>query len=148
MPVHQPPLEVQVIRRYPHPVALVYQAWADPEHLTRWFRPYDDVTLEIVEHDLREGGEYVFHFTWPQAKFLLRGKYLTVQPMACLIFTWMPEPPDIDAGKDTMVSVFFRPLSDHETEVEVRHTLFPDEAMRARHEGCWNSTLDQLLRRL
>jgi uncharacterized protein YndB with AHSA1/START domain len=126
----------------------VYHAWTDPVHLTQWFRPYDDVILDIVAHDLREGGEYAFHFTWPQAKFMLRGKYLTVRPLQCLIFTWTPEPPDIDAGKDTLVSVFFRPLSEHETELEVRHTLFPDEAMRSRHEGCWNSTLDQLLHRL
>lgn len=148
MSASQPPLEVQVIRRYPHPVAMVYEAWTAPQHLSQWFRPYDDVTLKIVHLDLREGGEYVFHFTWPQATFLLRGKYLSVKPLECLIFTWMPEPPDIDAGKDTMVSVFFRALNQSETEVEVRHTLFPDEAMRARHEGCWNSTLDQLLRRL
>jgi len=148
MPASQSPLEVQVTRRYPHPVALVYQAWTDPVHLARWFRPYDDVLLDILAHDLREGGEYIFSFTWPQAKFLLRGKFLTVRQRECLIFTWTPEPPDLDAGKDTLVSVFFRPLNDHETEVEVRHTLFPDEGMRLRHEGCWNSTLDQLWQRL
>lgn len=148
MPAPQPPLEVQVIRHYAHPVALVYQAWTQPAHLTQWFRPYDDVTLDVLTHDLREGGEYVFHFTWPQAKFLLRGQFLTIIPQQCLIFTWMPEPPDVDAGKDTLVSVFFRALGPQQTEVEVRHTRFPDEAMRSRHEGCWNSTLDQLLHRL
>ena len=148
MPTPQPPLEVRVIRRYPHPVERVYEAWTEPQHLTQWFRPYEEVTLEIVQFDLREGGEYVFHFTWPEAKFLLRGKYLLVKPCECLIFSWLPEPPDVDAGKDTLVSVFFRSLSGTETEVEVRHTLFPDEAMRVRHEGCWSSTLDQLLRRL
>lgn len=140
--------EAKVIRRYHHPIARVYEAWSEPDHLTQWFRPYDDVTLEIAEFDLREGGRYAFHFTWPESKFLLHGKFLTVEPRQCLIFTWTPEPPDIDAGKETMVSVFFRALEDAETEVEVRHTQFPDEAMRMRHEGCWNSTLDQLLRRL
>lgn len=142
------PLEVQVTRRYPHPLSLVYQAWTDPEHLPRWFRPYDDVTLEIIAFDLREGGEYAFHFTWPESQFVLRGKFLTVEPQRCLIFTWVPEAPDIDAGKDTMVAVFFRALGDSETEVELHHTLFPDDAMRERHEGCWNATLDQLFRRL
>jgi len=142
------PLEVRVTRHYPHPVSLVYQAWTDTEHLPRWFRPYDEVTLEIATFDLREGGEYAFHFTWPESRFLLRGKFLTVEPQRCLIFTWVPEAPDIDAGKDTLVSVFFKAVGDSETEVELRHTLFPDEAMRERHEGCWNATLDQLFRRL
>jgi uncharacterized protein YndB with AHSA1/START domain len=148
MPSLSPTLEARIIRRYPHPVSRVYRAWTQPAHLPQWFRPYDEVAMEIVEFDLREGGEYVFHFTWPQSKFLLRGKFLTIQPEECLIFTWTPQAPDIDAGKDTMVSVFFRALGNHETELEVRHSLFPDEAMCQRHEGCWSATLDQLLRRL
>lgn len=142
------PLEVRVVRRYGHPVSLVYKAWTDPVHLPQWFKPYENVTMEIVSINLCEGGEYVFHFTWPQAKFLLRGKFLTVQPDKCLIFTWMPEAPDVDAGKDTMVSVFFHAVSEQETEVELRHTLFPDKAMQQRHEGCWNATLDQLFKNL
>ncbi len=141
-------LEARITRRYAHPVSLVYRAWTDPAHLPQWFRPYDDVTMEIVGFDLREGGEYVFDFTWPQSRFALRGKFLTVRHEECLIFTWTPQPPDVDAGKDTMVSVFFRAFGSRETEVEVRHSLFPDEAMCHRHEGCWNATLDQLLRRL
>jgi uncharacterized protein YndB with AHSA1/START domain len=140
--------ETRVVRRYPHPLPLVYQAWTRREHLTQWFRPYDDVTLKIVEYDLWEGGAYAFRFTWPHAEFLLHGRFFTVEPEHCLIFSWIPEPPDVDAGKETMVSVFFRAVGECLTEVEVRHTLFPDEAMRERHEGCWNSTLDQLLRRL
>jgi uncharacterized protein YndB with AHSA1/START domain len=148
MPTTPRPLEVQVIRRYPHLLERVYRAWTQPDHLRQWFRPYDNVTLDIVEYDLREGGRYAFHFTWPESKFLLRGRFLTVQPEQCLIFTWVPEPPDVDAGKETLVSVFFRAVSPGQTEVEVRHTLFPDEGMRGRHEGCWNSTLDQLLKRL
>jgi uncharacterized protein YndB with AHSA1/START domain len=148
MPASPHTFEVQVTRRYPHPVVRVYQAWTRREHLTQWFRPYDDVHLEILEFDLREGGPYVFRFTWPQSTFLLRGQFLRVEPDQCLVFTWIPDPPDVDAGKETMVSVFFRALGDHETEVEVRHTQFPDEAMRERHDGCWNSTLDQLLKRL
>ena len=141
-------LEARVLRRYPHPLERVYEAWSQPEHLRQWFRPYDDVILDIVEFDLREGGRYVFRFTWPQSQFLLHGQFLTVQPEQCLIFTWTPDPPDVDAGKETMVSAFFRRISAGETEVEVRHTRFPDESMRQRHEGCWNSTLDQLLKRL
>ena len=94
------------------------------------------------------GVDNVFHFTWPRSEFLLEGKFLTVRPNECLIFTWAPQPPDVDAGKDTMVSVFFRAVAESETEVEVRHSLFPDDSMRQRHEGCWNATLDQLRRRL
>lgn len=140
--------EVIIARLYPHSVERVWRAWTQPEHLPHWFRPYDDVIMEIIRFELREGGGYAYCFTWPQSKFVLEGRFLTVQPQQCLIFTWKPLPPDVDAGKDTLVSVFFRRISDAETEVEVRHTLFPDETMRRRHEGCWSATLDQLGRNL
>jgi len=35
-------------------------------------------------------------------------------------------------------------LGDGETEVEIRHTLFPDVAMRDCHSEGWNGTLDNL----
>lgn len=140
--------EVIMVRRYAHPVERVWRAWTQPDQLPRWFRPYDNVVMEIVRFDFQEGGDYAYCFTWPESKFLLEGRFLSVQPPQCLIFTWKPLPPDVDAGKDTMVSVFLRSISDNETEVEVRHTLFPDETMRQRHEGCWSATLDQLGRNL
>lgn len=136
--------EAVITRRYPHPLGRVYRAWTDPSHMEQWFRPFDDVTMRVQHFDLREGGAYAFHYTWPGGEFPVQGKFLTVQPEACLIFTWIPQPPDPDAGKDTVVSVFFRSISDQETEVEVRHTLFPDEPMRQRHDEGWRATLDRL----
>jgi uncharacterized protein YndB with AHSA1/START domain len=80
--------------------------------------------------------------------FPLRGRFLTIEPEKTLIFTWLPQPPDPDAGKDTMVSVWFRSRAGEETEVEVRHTLFPDEPMRARHQDGWVGALNRLGRLL
>jgi uncharacterized protein YndB with AHSA1/START domain len=86
--------------------------------MEQWFRPFDDVTMKVLRFDLRERGEYFFHYTWPEGEFPVRGEFLTVTPQQCLIFTWKPQDPDVDAGKETMVSVFFRALSGQETEVE------------------------------
>lgn len=140
--------EALIIRRYPHPVERVYRAWTQPAHMEQWFRPFDDVTMKVTNFDLREGGEYFFHYSWPQGEFPVRGRFLTVNHEACLIFTWLPQEPDVDAGKETLVSVFFRALSERETEVEVRHTYFPDEAMRQRHLEGWMATMDRLGRNL
>jgi uncharacterized protein YndB with AHSA1/START domain len=140
--------ETLITRRYPHPVERVYRAWTQPAHMEQWFRPFDDVTLKVTRFDLCEGGEYFFHYSWPEGEFPVGGKFLTVTPEQCLIFTWMPQGPDVDAGKETMVSVFFRTITEQETEVEVRHTLFPDEAMRQRHLEGWIATLDRLGRNL
>jgi uncharacterized protein YndB with AHSA1/START domain len=138
-------LEAVITRRFPYPVALVYRMWTEPRHLERWLSPADEIRLEVMEFDFREGGEYCFRYTWGGKNvFPLRGRFLTIEPERTLIFTWLPQPPDPDAGKETMVSVWFRSHFDGETEVEVRHTLFPDEAMRTRHQEGWIGALERL----
>lgn len=140
--------EAVIIRRYPHPLSRVYHAWTRVEHLERWFRPFDDVALTVESFDFREGGDYAFRYTWPGHVFPVSGRFLTIRPEQTLVFTWLPQEPDPDAGKDTMVSVFFRDLGREGTEVEVRHTLFPDDPMRRRHDEGWSATLDRLGRHL
>ena len=143
------PLEATLVRRYPRPVSLVYEMWSQPRHLERWLSPADDIRMQVIEFDFREGGEYFFRYTWGENNiFPLRGRFLTIKPESSLIFTWLPQPPDPDAGKDTMISVWFRAISQGETEVEVRHTLFPDEPMRARHQEGWSGAFDRLHRLL
>ena len=106
------------------------------------------MTLKVEKFDLREGGEYYFRFASSHGDCPVSGKFLSIQPEHSLIFSWLPLEPHPDAGKDTMVSVFFRPLPDDHTEVEVRHTLFPDDAMRVCHSDGWNAALDRLTRHL
>ena len=148
MPAPEPPFETQIIRQFPHPVAKVYRAWTMVEHIEQWFCPSDDVTLEVTQFDLREGGEFRFLYTWPNGVFPVNCKFLTITPEQTLIFTWEPQAPHQDAGKETMVSVFFRSLKSSLTEVEIRHTLFPDDAMRICHHDGWCGTLDRLSRHL
>lgn len=141
-------MEAVLVRRFPHPISRVYGVWTDPKHLAEWLRPFDDVTLEIPRFDFHEGGEYQFRYTWPDGVFPVRGRFLTIRPEECLIFSWEPQPPDVDAGKETMVSVWFRTVEPGQTELEVRHTLFPDATMRQRHDEGWTATLDRLARYL
>jgi uncharacterized protein YndB with AHSA1/START domain len=148
MPNQNPTLEATLIRRFAAPLALVYQVWTEVRHLERWLSPADDIRMEVLEFNFREGGAYHYRYTWADGVFPVRGRFLTIEPERCLIFSWEPQPPDPDAGKETMVSVWFRACGDGSTEVEVRHALFPDEPMRARHLEGWTGTLDRLGRLL
>jgi uncharacterized protein YndB with AHSA1/START domain len=142
------PLEAVLVQRFPHPVSRVYRVWTDPKHIAEWWRPFDDVTLEVLMFEFREGGGYSFRYTWTDGIFPVRGRFLTIRTEECLIFTWEPQAPDSDAGKETLVSVWFRTPKPGATEIELRHTLFPDEAMRRRHEDGWSATLARLSRHL
>jgi uncharacterized protein YndB with AHSA1/START domain len=142
-------LEACLIRRLSQPVSFVYEMWTQPEHLEHWLSPADDIEMKVIDFDFREGGEYYFRYTWgSQGIFPLRGRFLTIRREESLIFTWLPQPPDPDAGKETMVSVWFRPQSSTETEIEIRHTLFPHQSMRDRHEEGWTGALNRLERLL
>lgn len=46
-------------RRFAAPRALVFRAWTEPAHLTRWWGP-DAFTLPTCQVDFRVGGKYKF----------------------------------------------------------------------------------------
>ncbi len=136
--------EASLVRRYPHPVSRVYRAWTMPEHLQQWLIPSDGMTLEVIKCNLREGGEFYYRFSSPQGDCPVSGKFLSIRPEQTLIFSWLPLNPHPDAGKETVVSVFFRIIEPSLTEVEVRHTLFPDKPMCECHIEGWNGAFDRL----
>ncbi|MBI3886440.1 MAG: SRPBCC domain-containing protein [Opitutae bacterium] len=143
-----PTYEAVIKRTFPHPLSRVYRAWTQPEHVAAWLKPGEEVSLTVVSFDLRVGGEYHFRYEHGVGIFPVRGKFLTLEPERLIIFTWRPYAPHPDADKDTMVSVWFRSLQPDSTEVELRHTLFPDEPMCQCHEKNWWGTLEQLSRYL
>jgi uncharacterized protein YndB with AHSA1/START domain len=98
----------------------------------------------VKEFSFREGGEYFFDYVWADGAKPVRGKFLRIVPEQSLIFSWVPQPPDPDAGAETMVSVFFRAQGEDWTEVEVLHTLFPNAPMCGCHTQGWSGALTLL----
>jgi uncharacterized protein YndB with AHSA1/START domain len=99
--------EARIVQQFSHPVSLVYQAWTQPKHIEQWLRPAESIRLSVKEFNFREGGEYFFDYVWADGNKPVRGKFLRIVPEKSLIFSWVPQPPDPDAGAETMVSVFF-----------------------------------------
>ncbi len=148
MPNPEKTTEAVVTRRFPHPLARVFRAWSEPRNLESWLRPDIGCELVVERFDFREGGELVFRYRWDQEVSPVHGRFLTIVPNQTLIYTWTPQPPDPYAGRETMVSVWFREIEPHLTEVELRHTLFPDETMCDRHHVGWSAAFDLLSQHL
>ena len=49
--------ELTITRIFDAPRALVFGAWAEPEHLMRWFAP-NNFTVPVCEMDFRAGGKF------------------------------------------------------------------------------------------
>jgi uncharacterized protein YndB with AHSA1/START domain len=82
--------DLVVTRILDAPLALVWKAWTDPEHVKRWWGPkhYTSPTCKI---DLREGGKYVFCMRAPEDQggqdSYTAGVFKKIVPMERLEFT-------------------------------------------------------------
>ncbi len=77
------------------PIALVWKAWTEPEHVTRWWGPkyYTSPSAKI---DLRVGGKYIFCMRAPQEQggkdSYAAGIYQRIVPLELLEFTkWLAD---------------------------------------------------------
>jgi len=137
-------LSVVARRRYRASRETVFRAFTDPNYLTSWFSPSDEIVTEVLKWDLREGGDYRLGFGFPGGhRNHVLGKFREISRPGKLVFTWTWEEPDPHAGTETRVTI---ELVGHgqETEVTVTHERFPNQETRARHDEGWKGALDRL----
>jgi uncharacterized protein YndB with AHSA1/START domain len=129
---------------------LVFRAWTEVEHLSRWFGP-KGFTTTTHEIDVRVGGRWRFDMLAPNGQvFDNRMVFLEVTPPERLVF---------DHGHDTdddpekfRVTVTFEEQSDKKTVVTMRQ-LHPTKALRDVKLGfgaveLGHQTLDKLAEHL
>lgn len=127
-------------RRFNAPVALVWAAWTDPEHMLNWWATREAVTLR-AEADLRVGGRYGVAFRTPDGEIHdVSGIYREVEPLRKLVFSWAwITTPD----RVSQVTLMFREDGDS-TLLTLLHEDFFDEQARDDHHTGWSEALDKL----
>ena len=142
-----------ITRTFAAPQEKVFQAWTDPEKLTRWFKPSDDFSTFPAEVDLRVGGQYRIRMNAPDGSpHTVVGTYREVIPPHKLVLTWAwadgegcsgPEA----GGAETLVTVEFQARG-NSTEVILTHELFPNSDVRNKHHQGWSDCLNSLAKNL
>jgi uncharacterized protein YndB with AHSA1/START domain len=118
--------KIVVTRRFAAPRRLVWDAWTDPKHLSRWFVGPRGWTMSACEIDLRPGGTW--HYRWRRVsddsgrggpavgtEMSIRGEYREIVPSRRLVCTdfwggnWPGTlntltPADEDGGEATTVT--------------------------------------------
>ena len=82
--------EVTVTRTFNAPPDIVFEAWARPELIMRWWTPKSfGITFVSCEADVRTGGTYRFVFSHPAAEqpMAFFGRYLEVTPNSRIVWT-------------------------------------------------------------
>jgi uncharacterized protein YndB with AHSA1/START domain len=124
--------EIVLTRLVDAPRALVFEAWTDPEQLTRWFGP-DGFALETRTIDIRPGGQWRFDMIAPDGtRYDNRMAFLRVEAPALL---------EVDHGRDRdddpelfRMLVTFDEQSNGKTVVTLRQ-MHPTRAQRDQKLG-------------
>ncbi len=121
------PHEIRITRLYEAPLALVWDAWTDPQQVAQWWGPRG-FTITTTSKDLRPGGTWVFTMhgpdgtDWPNFT-----RYHEVVPHARLVYDHGASSTDSQAM--FRVCVEFRALSGT-TELDIRMSLASAEALQ------------------
>jgi uncharacterized protein YndB with AHSA1/START domain len=147
--------EVLIKRTINAPRKLVFEAWADPDHLKHWYAP-DGCIIDIVHYDFREGGAFLTCIRTPSLHDCwCKGEFINITAPEKLVYSMIiadqhgNEIKPLEAGMDpnwpaeTIVTINFEAVG-NKTNITLHQTV--DEAL-AKQTGAypsWLSMLDNL----
>jgi uncharacterized protein YndB with AHSA1/START domain len=135
--------ELVIVRTFDAPRDLVWRAWTEREHATKW-GPKGFTTPER-EMDLRPGGQWHALMISPDgAEYRQHGVVREVVPPERMAFTFIwDDSPDVEM----LVTVTFAERGG-KTEMTFRQTGLPSDASRDGHRGGWTEAFDRLAEHL
>jgi uncharacterized protein YndB with AHSA1/START domain len=135
--------ELVITRIFDAPRALVFEAWTEPEHMSKWFGPRG-FRSTILQSDLRPGGSYRFHMLGPDGDHWLQGVYNEIVKPERLASTYAWADAEGRATRpETTLTLIFEDLGG-KTKLTLRQSLFESVSARNAHQGGWTSSLDRL----
>ncbi len=148
--------EIEIVRVFDAPRALVWRAWTDPQHFMRWWGP-EHFTCPTCQLDLRVGGKYFHCMQSPEGQqFWSTGEYKEIVPQERLVFTdcFADEQGNVvsaahygmdpDFPLETLVTVTFEDLGSSKTRMTFRHTGIPAGEDRDMAQLGWSQSFDKL----
>jgi uncharacterized protein YndB with AHSA1/START domain len=134
----------------------VFDAFTDPEQLTKWWWP-NGFTCPAAEVDLRVGGKYRLAMEWPdfiatesQFSHYMGGEYYEIDRPRRLVMSGRAVNDEQGELFATLIEVTFE-ARDGGTALTMRQSYFepmpPAEAMAGAEQG-WSEQLDKLERLL
>jgi len=145
----EPAARVLVVSRVlDAPRALVYAAWTEPDHLSRWWGPHGFSVLS-AEVDRRVGGGWRVTMRSPEGRrHTSKGIYRELVPPERLVFTFAWEgDEDGEPGHETLVTLSFTEEGG-KTRMTFRQAVFASAESRDAHEEGWGEAFERLAEHL
>ena len=130
-------LTVNITQTIHAPIQKVFDAWLNPEMLSKFILPMPGMPEPLVQNEAREGGSFSILMQVGDNKIPHTGKYLEISSPHKLVFSWM-SPFSADGST---VTLLFSESGDNATMVELAHVRFIEAAKRENQEGGWGHIL-------
>lgn len=76
---------VSLKRTFDAPIALVWEAWTQAEHIAQWWSP-KGMETKVIEHDFKVGGKWKYSMPMPNGQeFIAEGVYLEIVELQKII---------------------------------------------------------------
>lgn len=134
-------LTVNIEKIISAPIEKVFDAWLDPETMSKFMMGMPDMPESEVETDACEGGNFTIIMHYRGERLPHTGKYLEISRPDRLVFTWVSHHSVVD---NSTVTLNFTKVDDAKTKVSLSHVKFIDEEARSAHEGGWGCVLNNL----
>jgi len=133
-------LTVNLSKTINAPLKNTFDAWLNPQTLSRFILPMPGMPEPEVENDAKEGGAFSIIMAVGDEKIPHTGNYLVINRYNEITFTWQSP----CSAEGSTVTLLFTELNKEQTRIELTHVKFIDEATRQDHEGGWGNILDAL----
>jgi uncharacterized protein YndB with AHSA1/START domain len=133
-------LAVNIEKTIHAPIEKVFDAWLNPEIMSKFVMGMPGMPESDVENDPREGGSFTINMHYRGETFPHTGKYLEIRRPDKLVFTWASH----HSLDDSTVTLVFTKIDNNKTNVSLSHVKFINEEERSAHEGGWAHILDKL----
>ena len=78
---------VTISRIFDSPLATVWDAWTQPQHIANWWGP-KGMPVEVKSHEFKVGGRWEYAMPMPDGKeFISEGTYLEIEEQAKIVTT-------------------------------------------------------------
>lgn len=135
-------LTATVTKEIQAPIEVVFDAWLNPDTLTKFMMPLAEMECPKVQCDPKLGGKFEILMKVGENLVPHTGEYVALERPNTLGFTWI-SPASVE---NSVVTLQFSSKGENTTLVELTHNNFVDEQHRSNHEEGWGSILVHLNR--